>query len=72
MQELEADTLVPVYVDICGRDYLPEMSAFINDWISAVSDAIAKGIRMKEAKENIAFFDRYPMLPGSDSLSMKK
>ena len=48
------------------------MSAFINDWISTVSDAIAKGISMKEAKETIAFFDRYPMLPGSDSIFMKK
>ena len=68
LQELEVDTLVPGHGEICDRDYLSEMSAFISDWINAVSDAIDKGISLEEAKDTIAFFDRYPMLPGSESM----
>ena len=68
LQELEVDILVPGHGEICNRDYLPEMSAFINDWINAVSDAIDKGMSLEEAKDTIDFFDRYPMLPGSESM----
>jgi cyclase len=67
LQELEADIFVPGHGEICDRSYLPEMSAFIQDWIDAVSDAINKGISLEEARETIEFFDRYPMPPGSES-----
>jgi hypothetical protein len=68
LQELEVDTLVPGHGEICDRSYIPEMSAIINDWINAVSDAIDKGISLEDAKDSIGFFDRYPMLPGSESM----
>ncbi len=67
LQELEADIYVQGHGEICGKDYLPEMSRFIQDWIAAVSDAIEKGISLEEACETIEFFDRYPMPPGSES-----
>lgn len=67
LQELEADIFVPGHGEICDRSYLPEMSAFIQDWIDAVSDAINKGISLEEARETIEFFDRYPMPPGNES-----
>lgn len=67
LQELEADIFVPGHGEICGKDYLPEMSRFIKDWIDAVSDAIEKGISLEEACETIEFFDRYTVPPGSES-----
>lgn len=61
LQELEADVLVPGHGSICGRNYIPEMSAFIQDWIDAVKAAISRGLSVEEAQEKISFLDRYPM-----------
>jgi cyclase len=61
IQELEADVLIPGHGSICGREYIPEMSAFIQDWIDAVKSAISQGMSLEEAQDKISFLDRYPM-----------
>ncbi|MFC1902074.1 MBL fold metallo-hydrolase [Chloroflexota bacterium] len=63
--ELEADVLVPGHGDTCDRSYLPEMAAFIQEWIDAVNAAIASGMSLEEAQEKISFADRYPNIPGA-------
>ncbi len=68
MQDMEADILVPGHGGICNRDYLPEMSAFIQAWIDAVSDAISKGMTLEEAQEKVSLADRYPMESGSEAM----
>jgi len=69
LQQLEADVLVPGHGSICDRSYIPEMSAFIQDWIDAVSAAIDQGLSLEEAQEKISFLDRYPMIPGAESMA---
>ena len=66
--ELEADVLVPGHGGICDRSYLPEMSAFIQAWIDAVSAAIDKGMSLEEAQEKVSLLDKYPMQPGSEAM----
>jgi cyclase len=68
LSELDADVLVPGHGSLCTRDYLPEMAAFIQDWIDAVNDAIKKGWSVEEAQDRISFIDRYPMEPGSEAM----
>ena len=69
LQELEADVLVPGHGNLCDRSYLPEMSAFIQDWIDAVTAAIEQGISLEEAQDKISFLDRYPMEAGTEQMA---
>ena len=61
--------LVPGHGSICDPSYIREMGAFIQDWIDAVSGAIAQGVSLEEAQEKISFLDRYPMEPGSEPMA---
>jgi len=69
--ELEADVLVPGHGSICNRSYIPEMSAFIQAWIDAVTEAINKGMSLEEAQEKLSLLDRYPMETGSESMAQE-
>ncbi len=69
MQELEADILVPGHGTVCDRNYIPEMSAFIQEWIDVVTDAMNQGMSLKEAQGKISLLDRYPMEAGAESLA---
>ena len=69
IQELDADVLVPGHGIICDRSYIPEMSAFIQAWIDAVTRAIDQGMSLEEAQDKISFLDRYPMEGGSEPMA---
>jgi len=71
IQDLEADVLVPGHGSICDRSYIPEMSAFIQDWIDAVTDAIDHGMSLEEAQDKISLRDRYPMEAGTESMAQE-
>ena len=64
LQELDVDVIVPGHGNLCDRSYIPEMSAFIQAWIDAVSSAIDKGVSLEEALKTISLLDRYPMDKG--------
>ena len=66
--EMEADVLVPGHGGICDRGYIPEMCAFIQAWIDAVTKAINDGMSLEEAQEKVSLLDRYPMQPGSEPM----
>ena len=68
LQELEADVLVPGHGSICDRSYLPEMSAFIQAWVDAVTAAVNQGMRLEEAQDKVSLLDRYPMQPGNEAM----
>jgi len=61
LQELDADVLVPGHGSLCDRSYIPEMSAFIQAWVDAVTAAIEQGMSVEEAQEKVSLLDRYPM-----------
>ena len=60
LQQFEADVLVPGHGELCDLDYIPEMSAQIQDWIDAVSDAIRQGMSLEDAQEKVSVTGRYP------------
>ncbi|MFC1952306.1 MBL fold metallo-hydrolase [Chloroflexota bacterium] len=68
MQSLQADTFVPGHGDICDPSYIPEMSAFIQDWIDTITEAIDRGMSLEEAQTSISLLDRYPMSSGNESM----
>ena len=67
IQKMEADILVPGHGGICSRDYIPEMSAFIQSWIDEVKAAIDRGMSLQEAQDKISLLDRYPMQAGAEA-----
>jgi cyclase len=67
IQKMEVDVLIPGHGCICGRDYIPEMSAFIQAWIDVVKAAINKGMSLEEAQNKISLLDRYPMGAGTEA-----
>lgn len=71
IQELKADVLVPGHGGICDRSYIPEMSAFIQNWIDVVSEAMEQGMTVEEAQDKISLLGRYPMEAGSESEGRK-
>jgi len=71
LQEMEADVLVPGHGSVCDLNYIPEMSAFIQAWIDAVSAAKKEGLSLEQAQRKISFLDRYPMEKGSESMAQE-
>lgn len=67
IQQMDADIFVPGHGEICSRDYIPEMSAFIQSWIDAVKAAIDSGMPLEEAQDKISLLDRYPMQAGAEA-----
>lgn len=68
IEELQADVLVPGHGSICAPSYIPEMRAFVQDWIDTVTAAIDRGISLEEAQDTVSFLDRYPMGQGTESI----
>ncbi|MFH0846486.1 MAG: MBL fold metallo-hydrolase [Chloroflexota bacterium] len=68
LAELDADVVVPGHGNICDRSYIPEMSAFVRDWVTAVRKAIRQGMSLEQAQNTISFLDRYPMAPGYEAM----
>ena len=55
---------------MCGKDYLDEQGAFIEEWKAYVRDAIDRGMTRDEAVIRLtAMTDRYPMDIGQDGMS---
>ncbi len=63
--------LVPGHGKPCDRSYLPEMSAFVQDWIDTVTASIKQGISLEEAQDKISLLDRYPMEAGSEPMGQQ-
>jgi cyclase len=71
IQELNADILVPGHGSICNRSYIPEMIAFIQDWIDVVTAAINQGMSLEQAQSKVSLLDRYPMEKGSEAMALE-
>lgn len=67
LQELDVDYVIGGHGNVCDKSYIPEMTAFIRDWVSAVRKAIKQGMSVEEAQSKISFLDRYPM-PGNEAM----
>ena len=61
IEEMDVDIIVPGHGKVCDRSYIPEASAFIQEWIDTVRRAIGQGLSREEAMDKISLLDRYPM-----------
>jgi glyoxylase-like metal-dependent hydrolase (beta-lactamase superfamily II) len=62
LRRLREDTFVPGHGPVCGKSYLNEQGAFIEEWVDYVRSGIERGMNKDECVANLtAFTDRYPM-----------
>jgi hypothetical protein len=52
---------VPGHGEVCGKGYVDEQGAFIQEWLDLVQGAIDRGMTKEEAVEKRSLLDRYPM-----------
>jgi glyoxylase-like metal-dependent hydrolase (beta-lactamase superfamily II) len=70
LRKLDEEVFVPGHGPICGKDYLPEQSAFIQEWKAYVQSAVDRGMTKEEAIEKLTdLTDRYPMDVGQDGMA---
>ena len=70
LRKLDEEVFVPGHGPVCGKDYLPEQSAFIEEWKAYVQGAIDRGMTREEAIAKLtALTDRYPMDVGQDGMA---
>lgn len=70
LRKLDENVFVPGHGPICGKDYLPEQSAFIQEWKAYVQSAVDRGMSKDEAIEKLTdLTDRYPMDVGQDGMA---
>ena len=67
IEKMDSDLIVPGHGEICDKGYIPELSAFIQEWVEAVRGAIQEGLTKEEAMDKISFLDRYPMPPAIEA-----
>lgn len=66
LSTLEVDYIVPGHGEVIGKAELKEQTAFLHDWLSAVSSGIALGWDKEECVNRISFADRCPVDIGQD------
>ena len=55
---------------MCGKQYLAEQGAFIQEWVDYVRRAVDRGVSKDEAVASLtAMTDRYPMDVGQDGMA---
>ena len=70
LRKLPEEIFVPGHGPVCGKGYLNEQGAFIQEWKAYVKDAIERGMTKDEAIEKLtAMTDRYPMDVGQDGMA---
>jgi hypothetical protein len=70
LRKLPEEVFIPGHGPVCGKSYLNEQSAFIQEWKAYVKGGIERGMTKDEAIENLtAMTDRYPMDVGQDGMA---
>jgi cyclase len=61
LRRLEEETFVPGHGDLCGKAYLDEQGAFIQEWKEYVKQAIDRGLTKEQAIYSLTdMVERYP------------
>lgn len=68
IKTLDFEYLIPGHGPVVDKRYLDVQSAFLYEWIAAVSDGYAKGWTLEECQQRISFADRFPMDYGQEHL----
>lgn len=59
--KLDVDWVVPGHGDVVTPQYLARQRTNLLDWVTAVTDAVAKGWTREETVERVNFAERYPV-----------
>jgi cyclase len=62
-KKLDVDRLVPGHGPIVDKSYIPQMSQIVRTFIDTVRAAIAEGMSLEEAQENVTFEGLLPQIP---------
>jgi len=66
LDSLDVDSVVPGHGPVCTKKYIPVQSAFLREWMTAVSVGISKGWTKEECIKKISFLDRFPVDIGQE------
>jgi glyoxylase-like metal-dependent hydrolase (beta-lactamase superfamily II) len=70
LRKLDEEIFVPGHGAVCGKGYLDEQGAFIQEWKEYVKNGIDRGMTKDEAVANLtAMTDRYPMDVEQDGMA---
>jgi len=70
LRKLKEEIFVPGHGDICGKAYLGEQGAFIEEWKAYVKNAIERGMTKDESIARLTdMTNRYPMDVGQDGMA---
>ena len=68
----EEEVFVPGHGELCGKDYLDEQGAFVQEWKEYVQKAIDQGMTRDEAGERLTgLIERYPMDVGQEGMERR-
>lgn len=70
LRKLPEEVFVPGHGAVCGKEYLNEQGAFIEEWKDYIKKGIERGMTKDEAVAQLtAMTDRYPMDVGQDGMA---
>lgn len=70
LRKLDEEIFIPGHGAVCGKDYLDEQGAFIQEWKAYVKRGIDQGMTRDEAIARLtAMAERYPMDVGQDGMA---
>ncbi|MBN2238984.1 MAG: MBL fold metallo-hydrolase [Dehalococcoidales bacterium] len=70
-REFDADYVVPGHGDVCGIEYIPEMSKTIQAWIDAAKDAIQNGMTAGEVSEATEMLKKHGINVGDNAFAKR-
>jgi cyclase len=70
LRALPEETLVPGHGPVCGKRYLDEQGAFVEEWVDYVRGAVGRGLTKDDCVASLtAMTDRYPMDVEQDGMA---
>jgi cyclase len=69
--ELDVDMIVPGHGPVCNKQEIYVQRAFLMEWVTAISVAIAKGWSKEKCLSEISFLDRFPVDIGQEYMGDK-
>jgi cyclase len=61
--ELDAEKVVPGHGPVAGKDAFTRMHKNVSLWITAVKEAIARGMTLEETKQKVTMVEQFPDIP---------
>jgi cyclase len=72
IEKMDVEIIVPGHGDICGRSYIPTMRRMLLAWIDTVKEAIAGGVPLEQARQEITMAEYYPELQADQRFNMAR